>query len=170
MYRGVKRRPLRSRPQRRKNQERYRNINGKRERKREISGRFRVTTVANRSHRRPASPLSTTPVPLSVRAARFVGDPIFRRHRPTPGLFHLLFTGRWFLKESLRNNYYRGQSLARIQRNRLFQERSKRARLSSVSRLLLSRRREKERELKGGGKNRGSRREGCREERGSGRI
>lgn len=170
MYRGVKRRPLRSRPQRRKNQERYRNINGKRERERErYLGDFALPRLQIDLTEDPRH-LSTTPVPLSVRAARFVGDPIFRRHRPTPGLFHLLFTGRWFLKESLRNNYYRGQSLARIQRNRLFQERSKRARLSSVSRLLLSRRRERERELKGGGKNRDSRREGCREERGSGRI
>lgn len=86
--------------------------------------------------------------PTIGRAARLVGDPIFRRHRPTPGLFHLLFTGRWFLKESLRNNYYRGQSLARIQRNRLFQERSKSVprELSSVSRLLLSRKIERERD------------------------
>lgn len=100
--------------------------------------RFGVTTVANRSHQ-DRDIASTVFVILSGWSAELRRWPRFCRHRPTPGLFHLLFTGRWFLKESLRNNYYRGQSLARIQRNRLFQEHSERA-TTVGTRFLLSRR------------------------------
>lgn len=100
--------------------------------------RYRVTTVANRSHQ-DRDIASTVFVILSGWSDELRRWPRFCRHRPTPGLFHLLFTGRWFLKESLRNNYYRGQSLARIQRNRLFQEHSERA-TTVGTRFLLSRR------------------------------